>query len=327
MNPASRVGAFAGGLLVALVAAFGVGTAFPETSPREALTEQAGGQSDSSEDAHAGHSAAVSSHVSGLSVTEAGYTLHPLTRTVPKPGRISYRFHILGPDGSVVRDYSMLHERELHLIVVRRDLTRFQHVHPTRGADGTWSIDLDIPDAGAYRVFTDTAPKGLQGRPNVTLGVDLLVGGTVDPESPPLSRRSSVDGYDVVMTGSPTAAKPAELSFAFRRNGKPVTDLQPYLGAFGHLVALRQGDLAYAHVHAGDDPQPGDKGGPQIDFGATFPTPGRYALFLDFSAGGKTSSAGFSVDVPNDGTGATGGHAGHGGGAEQPAGGAHAGHG
>src|SRR5699024_680787 len=75
-------------------------------------------------------------------------------------------------------------------------------------------------------------------------------------------------------------------------NGEPVTELEPYLGAFGHLVALRQGDLAYLHVHPhGEAPQAGETSGPQVPFEATAPTPGRYLLFFDCQVDGQVYTA------------------------------------
>jgi 8-oxo-dGTP pyrophosphatase MutT (NUDIX family) len=39
-----------------------------------------------------------------------------------EPGTpVDFRFRVLGPDGQAVSDYRLLHERELHLIVVRLD--------------------------------------------------------------------------------------------------------------------------------------------------------------------------------------------------------------
>jgi hypothetical protein len=74
------------------------------------------------------------------------------------------------------------------------------------------------------------------------------------------------------------AGSSSKLTLTVAKAGMPVTDLQPYLGAFGHLVALRHGDLAYLHVH----PQDSSTAGPQIVFHAEVPSDGRYALFLDF---------------------------------------------
>ena len=95
------------------------------------------------------------------------------------------------------------------------------------------------------------------------------------------------------MAGSPT-----ELTVTVTKDGKPVTTLQPYLGAFGHLVALRDGDLAYLHVHPeGDEPKPGQNGGPQVKFATDVPTAGRYLLYLDFQVDGQVHTAEFVVDA------------------------------
>ncbi|MDP9870255.1 hypothetical protein J2S55_009521 [Streptosporangium brasiliense] len=80
------------------------------------------------------------------------------------------------------------------------------------------------------------------------------------------------------------------------KDGKPVTDLQPYLGAYGHLVALRTGDLAYLHVHP--DGEPGDgrtAPGPEITFYAEVPSRGDYRLFLDFQHEGTVRTADFTL--------------------------------
>src|SRR5699024_11976515 len=75
-------------------------------------------------------------------------------------------------------------------------------------------------------------------------------------------------------------------------NGAPVSELEPYLGAFGHLVALRDGDLAYLHVHPhGEVPAAGETSGPDIVFEATAPTSGRDLLYLDFQVAGQVHTA------------------------------------
>ena len=77
------------------------------------------------------------------------------------------------------------------------------------------------------------------------------------------------------------------------RNGDVVTDLEPYLGASGHLVAMRSGDLAYAHVHPAenDEPAPG-----VVTFDAELTSAGRYGLFFDFKHNGTVHTAAFTFD-------------------------------
>ena len=91
------------------------------------------------------------------------------------------------------------------------------------------------------------------------------------------------------MAGEETA-----LEFAVTKGGHPVEDLQPYLGADGHLVALREGDLAFLHVHPEEE-----HGAPnEIVFNAAFPTAGRYRLYLQFRHDGVVRTAEFTVEVP-----------------------------
>ena len=148
---------------------------------------------------------------------------------------------------------------------------------------------------GAWRVFADTAPRGATP---MTLGVDLAVPGDFEPVAPPAQdvRTATVDGYTVTLDGDLTPGTDPEVTLSVSRDGRPVTDLDPYLGAYGHLVALRTGDLAYLHVHP--DGEPGDgstEPGPDITFGTSVPSAGTYRLFLDFQHEGVVRTAAFTV--------------------------------
>jgi hypothetical protein len=81
-----------------------------------------------------------------------------------------------------------------------------------------------------------------------------------------------------------------------------VTDLEPYLGAFGHLVAIRAGDLAYLHVHPLGEPGDGHaQPGPEVAFGLSRPTAGDYRLFLDFQHHGTVHTAAWTFRVADTG--------------------------
>ncbi|MGW0638860.1 hypothetical protein [Nocardia salmonicida] len=244
--------------------------------------------------AHAGHAAGHDAgSPGGLQITQDGYTLD-LDTALAEPGRIDFRFRILGPDGSAVTEFDTIHDRELHLIVARRELTGFWHVHPQREADGTWAIQLELPEAGAYRVFTDIAPRAL-GR-TITIGADLAIAGHYAPQPvPAVARLTEVDGYEVTVGGE-LRAEGDLLTLTVRKNGEPVTDLQPYLAAFGHLVILRAGDLAYIHVHPNGEPGDGvTPSGPEITFHTAVPGPGTYRLFLDFEHDDVVRTAAFTL--------------------------------
>jgi hypothetical protein len=203
--------------------------------------------------------------VRGLAVSDRGLTLE-LTRT---SGPLAFR---ITRDGKAVRDFDVEHTKRMHVIVVRRDLTGFQHLHPTMRADGTWTVALTLPAPGTYRVYADFA---VDGEPH-TLAADLTADGDVRSRPlPPPSNTATVDGFTVTRRG---------LDFTVTRAGKPVA-IEDYLGAKGHLVALREGDLAFLHVHPDED---------HLRFEANLDTQYRYRLFLQFKTGGHVHTAAFT---------------------------------
>lgn len=295
MSVATKMLGFVGLLAVAFAGALGLGRA---VGPLETTTgshaDMTGGSEGMAMDAGA-------SFPKGLQVSQDGYTFRLAATSAPAGAGEPLSFTIEGPDGSPVTAYDVEHDKELHLIAVRRDFSGFQHVHPVRDAAGTWTTDLDLTP-GAWRLFADFKATGADA---LTLGTDLSVAGSFQPVPPATTdvRTATVDGYTVTLSGDLTAGQDAKLTLRVTRDGKPVTDLEPYLGAYGHLVVLRDGDLAYLHVHP--DGTPGDgktASGPDVTFFADVPTGGRYHLYLDFKHQGVVRSAAFTVTAAGIGT-------------------------
>ncbi len=237
----------------------------------------------------------------GLMVSQSGYTLALIDERARAGEDRQVSFSITGPDGVAVTDYDVQHEKQLHLIAVRRDFTGFQHVHPVLDeGSGVWSVDLDLTP-GSWRVFTDFKATGAEA---LTLGADLAVAGGYQPAGPPTEiRTATVGDYEVTLDGDLDAGADAELTLSVSKGGEPVTDLEPYLGAYGHLVALRGGDLAYLHVHP--EGAPGDgrtEPGPEITFSAAVPSAGVYHLYLDFQHDGVVRTVAFTVPAAGTST-------------------------
>ena len=245
--------------------------------------------------------------VRGLAVAENGLRLKVDQRELPRGRQAKLSFTVVDAKGEAVRDFQVEHTKKVHLIVARRDLTGFQHLHPKQGKDGSWSTNITIRQAGSYRVFADFKRRG----ENNTLAADLAVDGPLGSRdmAPVRPTAEAGDGYQVTLTGGASkAGQEAELGFEVARNGKTVA-VDDYLGAKGHLVALREGDMAYLHVHpaeAGHEAEPkegehssseAETGGEPIRFATEFPSDGRYGLFLQFKHEGKVRTATFTRGV------------------------------
>ncbi|WP_169949145.1 hypothetical protein [Microbispora sp. H11081] len=300
MNTPARLGAYAAGLGVIFLAALGTGAALGAGEPRRPQPQHA--EPPHTESSHAesqpvhGHSEGSADHggeasgtvPAGLQISQDGYTLVPLTTTLTPEKAAGFRFTVTGPDGAPVTGYQVKHEKKLHFIVVSRDLGGFWHLHPEEAGDGVWTVPLTLPAAGTYRAYADFAPEG---GPDLTLGADLNVPGAFEPRPlPPAERTARVDGYTVTLAGDLVPGRVSKLDFTVSKDGRPVGDLEPYLGASGHLVAIRAGDLAYLHVHPEEDTAAAG-----VTFAASAPSGGDYRLFLDFKHEGTVRTAAFTV--------------------------------
>ncbi|MEJ7796273.1 MAG: hypothetical protein WKF50_12030 [Nocardioides sp.] len=286
MSTPVKVVGFVLALVVVFVAARGVGAATGSVGELPMLTADHVPGSHGERDTHTEE--AASHTAGGPQVSEQGYAMRVLSQP-DADGERPLRFVIDDPTGHVVQLYDLVHEKPLHLISAGRDFSGFQHVHPTLSDDGVWSVDLDL-SPGTTRLIADFTPR--QG-PALVLGTDVDVAGDYAPAEPtPVTRVARVDDYRVELAGDLVSGESSPLTLSVTRHGGPITDLQPYLGAYGHLVALREGDLAYLHVH------PEESGpGPEIPFRAEVPSEGRYRLFLDFRHDGVVRTAEFVVST------------------------------
>jgi hypothetical protein len=293
MNAVSRVTGFVVALAAVFALAVGVGRAVgPEAQPETPAhdthdTDDPDTAQQASED--------EAELPGGLMISHDGYTLALAEPSAAAGSDVPVTFTITGPDGERVTAYDVAHEKRLHLIAVRRDFTGFQHVHPELSPDGTWSAALDLTP-GQWRLFADFKATGAEA---LTLGADLAVAGSYRPEPAVEGGRTvEVDGYRVTLAGELAAGEEAELTLSVEQDGAPVTDLEPYLGAYGHLVALRSGDLAYLHVHPDGTPDDGTtRPGPEVVFYAAVPSAGTYHVYLDFKHRGVVRTAAFTVST------------------------------
>jgi hypothetical protein len=209
-------------------------------------------------------------------------------RAGARPQRYAFRVE-RGPE-QTVRDFQIEHTKRMHLIVVRSDLTGFQHLHPKMDDDGTWRGSIRLRNGGEYRMFADFKHAGKRR----TLAADVPVDGEfkrVKLPAPTAQARTD-GGLDVALFHhGPGAGAPAHVQFEVAEQGRLVTaELQPYLGALGHLVAIRKNDLKYLHTHP-DGATPA--------FHVEYPTGGKYRVFVQFRHRGRVHTAAFTVAVPS----------------------------
>lgn len=233
----------------------------------------------------------------GLAATDQGYTFAPGGGSVASAG---FAFKILGPDGKPVTAFATEQTKLMHFYLIRSDLSGFQHVHPAMAADGTWTAPTRAAGPGTYRVYAQFIAKGAGGKevPLVLSEQVTSAGSAPDQPVPAASATTSVDGYSLTVDSSQLMAGMAmPLKVSIAKDGKPVTDLEPYLETYAHLSGFHAGDLAMAHLHPQGGVATTPTGGPDLTFEATLPKSGQWRMYLQFQTGGVLHTAAVTLNV------------------------------
>jgi hypothetical protein len=199
-----------------------------------------------------------------------------------------------------VTAFDEVHERLIHLFVVRDDLGTFSHEHPALDADGLFRLQFTFPTGGIYRVFADVAPKGAGSQ---VLMATVSVSGTPGERFELAAARRALSGQAAEAQVSWRLASeklPAHKTEALRvdlmqPSGAPVVDLQPWLGAMRHLLVVHSDGTTFAHAHP-DEASAGIVQNGQLSFGVHLPKPGLYRAWLQFQRAGQIKTVDFVLE-------------------------------
>jgi hypothetical protein len=212
----------------------------------------------------------------------------------PVAGRpVALRLMIHAADGTMVKDFEVVHNEKVHLAIVRDGLDNFAHIHPAVHAQGNLTVIHTFPTGGRYRLFADYTPIG---GGHATARGSLSVGGE-SPPAPPITPDApgvvAADGVRATISVAPLkAGKPNRVSFALRDEGGDLAGLEPYMGELGHLMFV-SATGRYVHVH----PAGGDAAQGMVEFEAHFPEPGLYKGWGQFKRSGQVRVLPFVLKV------------------------------
>lgn len=244
------------------------------------------------------------SHTSGMDHSQHGGAQSGNTLQVKADWKITHQqqadvitFQIQDNSGKPIEEFDISHEKKMHLIVVNKDLSYFDHIHPEYEGNGLFKVTTQFPSVGDYKLIADFVPKGSATKTESTW---IKVGGDApqpQPLLPDTNLTKIVDGKEVTLSFDKIQAG-KELNFTFNikdtSTKKPISDLQPYLGAVGHVVVLSADTEKYLHVHPTEEKATG----PDAKFMTTFPNSGTYKIWGQFQHQGQVFIVPFVVQVP-----------------------------
>jgi hypothetical protein len=281
-------------LFVCLILALSLLAACSKTSDNETMSHSEHGDehaegSGTAHD-HGGHAAEAKPDT-----TKAVWSFAPAK---PKAGEnAAVTIQIQDASGSPVEKFDVSHEKQMHLIVVSKDLSYFDHIHPEYKEKGQFQVTTKYPSGGDYKLFADYVPTGSAATTKSTWFTVEGAAPALAPITPDAKLTKTVAGKEVTLSYDHLmAGMDVNLTFHIvdEKTKRPITDLQPYLGAVGHVVILSADAELYLHVHPTDEKAKG----PDARFMTQFPKSGVYKIWGQFQHNGQTFIVPFVVNVP-----------------------------
>ncbi len=214
-----------------------------------------------------------------------------LTPRTVKPGTpVTMRFTVKSPDsGKNVDKFELIHERLFHLFLIGEDLRFFAHEHPELQPDGTFTFSTTLPAGGAYRVLCDFYPAG--GTPQMIAKTIVLPGSSKKALAEEDTAPKSGGNLSVTLSTEPSKPIAGQKTMLFF-DLNPADGLEPFLGAWGHLLAASADLIDLMHSHPA-----WEEGGPKIQFNVIFPRPGMHRIWAQFQRRGVVNTVAFNLRV------------------------------
>lgn len=203
----------------------------------------------------------------------------------------------LQKDGKPIEKFDTNHEQKQHLIIVSKDLSYFNHIHPAYKGSGLFEITTQFPAGGDYKLIADFVPTGGSAMSKMEWTHVEGEAAKAVPIQPEKELTKAVAGKQVTLNFDQLAAnKELMLTYTIKdeKTKAPITNLQPYLGAVGHVVILTEDTEQYLHVHPTEE----KASGPDAKFMTTFPKSGVYKIWGQFKHNDQVFTVPFVVKVP-----------------------------
>ena len=200
-------------------------------------------------------------------------------------------------------DLAEMHTEKIHLLLIDGSLSDYHHEHPRpTGVPGEYAFSFTPGKPGPYRVWADLVPTATKQQEYVI--ADIASNAKSEPiTNRNISTTAMVDGFAFEATIDPpnlVAGQDAMMKISIRgKDGQPLGQLEPLMGAFAHMVGFAEDFKTIAHIHPmGEEPTKAtDRGGPLLEFHMNPEQAGLLRLFVQVQIGERNLFAPITVKV------------------------------
>lgn len=192
----------------------------------------------------------------------------------------------------------IVHEKKIHLILVSEDLSWFDHIHPEYKTDGSYTISALFPHGGTYFLYADYKPSGASHKLE-KFEIKVSGNSAISKHYTKAINTCKKEAFTVTLKpddGQFNANEDIHFDGVFLKDKRAfdANNLQNYLGAKGHMVAIHTVTKEYMHIHP-------EVEGSILHFHTHFENTGMYRVWLQFMDEGKLYTTDFNILVLESG--------------------------
>ncbi len=213
---------------------------------------------------------------------------------IPSARPIALEFRVADPEtGAPVKHFEIVHEKLFHLFIVSQDLAYFAHLHPEFDGE-VFRLNTVLPKPGTYRLLADFYPTGgtpqLAPKTITTAGYTTPLEAAIPLLAPDLSPKRG-ENLTVELKLDPPQPIAGQKTMLFVHLS-PADGLEPYIGAWAHLLAVSDDLVDTIHDHPFIA-----NGGPDMQFNIFFPREAVYRVWIQFQRKGVVNTVAFTLSA------------------------------
>jgi hypothetical protein len=219
---------------------------------------------------------------------------------------VRFRLQARTAAGDPIRYFEYVHERPIHFLIASADLVEFDHIHPELANDDSYQVAYTFAHGGRYRIWADYSVPG--EAPHVDeFDIDVIGPARLPRKLIATALTQTAGSLTVKLTPAKPLRAGDDVPIALSLTGS-IGTLEPYLGAWAHVIVIGEGFRSYAHAHpiepvaaaasmvhthaavAGPPPS-------EIHIVTNFPSAGLYKLWAQFQQAGQVITVPFVLQV------------------------------
>jgi hypothetical protein len=199
-----------------------------------------------------------------------------------------------------LNDLKTVHTKKIHLMVIDSTLTDYYHTHPLADSKNKdFVFNFTPKKSGPYQIWVEFTPSATNKQVFIKIDMGHSSQKPLVNKEEKLNTHVGPYQFDLKLDGKAQVGQPVMATITVTKDGKPVDQLEPVMGAFAHVVGFNADYSSIMHIHPmGKEPSnDSERGGSKLMFHLEPQNAGYVKLFAQFRINGTDIYVPFGIFV------------------------------